>query len=150
MPTGDFPTISQVSYGGASSTAFHTSDNHSGQLQWGDGSRVNPAITSLINTTTTTSTEDTEMTDRRLVRVLVVDTEENLPVEDALLYDSKEIFTDKTDQELYFDVPMQELLKAHNDKRIKVLDKSVKERKEYLEPARIRDLDMVVIAIAEF
>ncbi len=90
------------------------------------------------------------MSERRLVRVLVVDTDENIPTSDALLHDSKEVFTDKTDQELYFDVPIQELLKAHNEKRVKILDKEVKERKEYLEPARIRDLNMLVITIAEF
>lgn len=87
---------------------------------------------------------------RRLVRVLVVDPHEDVPVESGLLYDSKEVFTDKTDQELYFDVPVAQLLKEHNEKRTKVVNKSVKDRTEYLEPARIRDLKMLVIALATF
>lgn len=98
----------------------------------------------------TAEKEDEPMSDRRLVRVLVVDPHEDVPTDSALLYDSKEVFTDKTDQELYFDVPMAKLLKEHNEKRTKVVDKSVKDRTEHLEPARIRDLKLLVITLAEF
>lgn len=87
---------------------------------------------------------------RRLVRVLMVDPNDDVPVESALLYDSKEVFTDKTDQELYFDIPVVDILKAHNEKRTKLVNKAVKDRTEYLEPARIRDLKMLVIALATF
>lgn len=90
------------------------------------------------------------MSERRLVRVVMVDPNDDVPTEIALLYDSKEVFTDKTDQELYFDIPVADLLESHNDKRTKIVDKKVKERTEYLEPARIRDLKMLVITLAKF
>lgn len=90
------------------------------------------------------------MSERRLVRVVMVDPNDDVPTEGALLYDSKEVFTDKTDQELYFDIPVADLLKAHNDKRTKIVNKAIKERTEYLEPARIRDLKMLVITLAKF
>ena len=89
------------------------------------------------------------MSERRLVRVIIADPDTNVPVEDALIHDSKEIFTDKTDDELYFDIPVAELLKTHNEKRVKIRNKDVKEREEMLEPTRIRDITMVVLTLAE-
>ena len=90
------------------------------------------------------------MSDRRLVRVVIMDPDKNVPTDKALLYDSDQLFTDKTDEELYFDVDMKTLLANHNEERAKLVDKSVKERTEYLEPARIRDLNMVVVELATF
>jgi len=90
------------------------------------------------------------MSERRLVRVVMVDPHDDVPVETALLYDSKEQFTDKTDQELFFDMPVAELLRVHNEKRVKIVDKAVKERTQYLDPARIRDLKMLVVTLAKF
>lgn len=94
--------------------------------------------------------EDLAAPTKRLVRVIIADADDNIPVEDALLYSGHETFTDKTDQELFFDIPIGELLKAHNEKRVKIRDKDVRDREEFLEPARIRDLDMVVLTIAAF
>jgi len=87
---------------------------------------------------------------RRLVRVLVVDPNENIPLSDSVIYKGDELLTDLTDQELFFDISIQELLKTHNEKRVKIIDKRVKDRTEYLEPAKIRDLKMVVVTIAQF
>lgn len=89
------------------------------------------------------------MSKRRLVRVIIADPDENVPVANALLHDSGEIFTDKTDQELFFDVALADLLKQHNERRITFRDKSIKDREQMLEEARIRDLTMVVIDIAD-
>ena len=94
--------------------------------------------------------EKPKMATKRLVRVIVVDAHEYVKVEDAILYRSDETFTDKTDQELFFDIPIAKLLDDHNTRRVKVRNKKVKEREEFLEPARIRDLNMVVLTIAEF
>ena len=94
--------------------------------------------------------EKPKMATKRLVRVIVVDAHEYVKAEDAILYRSDETFTDKTDQELFFDIPITKLLDDHNERRVKVRNKKVKEREEFLEPARIRDLDMVVLTIAEF
>ena len=90
---------------------------------------------------------------KRIVRVIIVDPHDDIPVGDAILYKGDDVFTDKTDQELFFDIPITKLLEDHNSRRVKVRDRKAsrgKEREELLEPARIRDLDMVVLTIAEF
>jgi len=79
---------------------------------------------------------------------MITDPCEDVPTDNALLYDSNEVFTDKTDQELFF-VPIADLLKAHNVERVKIVDKEVKDREEFLDPARIRDLKMLVLTLAE-
>lgn len=87
---------------------------------------------------------------RRLVQVFIADPNDNIPIDDCLLYKGEQRLTDLTDQELFFEVDIKSLLAAHNEKRIKVVDKTVKERTEYLEPARVRDLKMVVATLATF
>lgn len=87
---------------------------------------------------------------RRLVKVVIIDPNENIPLKDCILYSGDEQLTDLTDQELFFEIDIKQLLDAHNDKRTKVVDKKVKERTEFLEAAKIRDLKMVVVNIASF
>lgn len=87
---------------------------------------------------------------RRIVQVFIADPNENVPLDDAMIYRGNQHLTDATDQELFFELNINDLLKAHNAKRVKMVDKSVKDRVEYLEPVKIRDLRMVVINIAEF
>ncbi len=87
---------------------------------------------------------------RRLVQVFIADTDENVPLDDCLIYSGEQKLTDLTDQELFFEIDIRTLLQAHNDKRTKLVNKAVKERTEYLEPARIRDLKMTVVVIATF
>jgi len=87
---------------------------------------------------------------RRLVQVFIADTHESVPLADCLLYSGPPRLTDLTDQELFFDVDIRAILEAHNAKRVKLIDKSVKDRTEHLEPARVRDLRMTVTTIASF
>lgn len=87
---------------------------------------------------------------RRLVKVIIVDPDENIPLGQCLLYSGDEKLTDATDQELFFEIDIKSLLDKHNEARVKVRDKKVKERDEFLEPAKIRDLKMVVVNIASF
>lgn len=87
---------------------------------------------------------------RRLVKVVIVDPNENIPLDQCLLYSGEEKLTDATDQELFFEIDIKSLLAKHNEGRVKLVDKKVKERTEYLEPAKIRDLKMVVVNIATF
>ena len=91
-----------------------------------------------------------QMTTRRLVQVFIADPNENVPLDQALLYTGEQKFTDATDQELFFEIDINTILKSYNEKRVKFIDKKVKERTEYLEPAKIRDLKMVVVNIASF
>lgn len=90
------------------------------------------------------------MANRRLVQVFIADPDENLPVDKSMIYSGDQRFTDLTDQELFFEIDIKTLLDKHNAERVKTINKSVKERSEYLEPARIRDLKMVVVNIASF
>lgn len=86
----------------------------------------------------------------RLVQVFIADPNENIPLDDVLLYRGEQKLTDATDQELFYEIDIKSILDAHNAKRIKLIDKKVKERTEHLEPAKIRDLKMVVVTIAQF
>lgn len=87
---------------------------------------------------------------RRLVQVLIADPNENIPIEQCLLYRGDQKLTDANDQELFFELDIKDILAKHNEARVKIVDKKVKERTEYLEPAKIRDLKMVVVTVAEF
>lgn len=85
---------------------------------------------------------------RRLVQVIIADPNENVSLEDCILFKGEEKVTDATDQELFFELDIKDLLEKHNEKRVKIIDKKVKERTEYLEPAKVRDLKMVVVTVA--
>jgi len=76
--------------------------------------------------------------------------DERVPLEQAMIYKSEPKFTDLTDQELFFEIDIVAELKRHNLERVKLRDKTVKEREEKLEPARVRDLKMTVVDIAAF
>lgn len=87
---------------------------------------------------------------RRLVQVFVIDPDENVPVEGCLLYQGEVKITDATDQELFFEIDIRDMLAKHNAKRTALVDKTIKDRKQHLEAARIRDLRMTVVSIATF
>jgi hypothetical protein len=87
---------------------------------------------------------------KRLVRVFLVDPNESVPLDSSMLYKSDEKLTDLTDQELFFEIPVQELLTKHNALRATLLDKAATKRSNkdvMLEPAKIRDLTMTVLVL---
>ena len=89
----------------------------------------------------------------RVVRVFLVDPDERIPVTKRILHKTDEIITDETDQELFFGIPVADLLKSHNEFREghEVEEKegeTTKRRK--LKSVRIRDLTMTVVTIATF
>lgn len=103
----------------------------------------------------TTETSKTAMPNpsRRFVQVFISDTNENVPLEKSMLFVGEQKLTDLNDQELFFEIPLAEKLKLHNEMRVKCIDKdpTKKSGKEvFLEPAKIRDLKMVVVTIAQF
>lgn len=87
---------------------------------------------------------------RRLVQVFIADPDEQVPLEDAVLYSGEQKLTDLTDQELFFEIDIKGVLASHNDKRVKIINKKVKERTEFLDPIKVRDLKMVVVDVASF
>ena len=77
----------------------------------------------------------------------------NVPLADQLLYTGKEKLTDATDQELFYEIPINEILSRHNALRATLNDKKASDKfgKEVkLEPIRIRDLKMTIVDIAKF
>lgn len=94
-----------------------------------------------------------QKTPRRLVQVFIADANENVPLEKSLLYRGELKLTDLNDTELFFEIPITELLKTHNEQRTKWLDKdaSRKAGKDiFLEPVKIRELQMRVVNVAQF
>ena len=89
----------------------------------------------------------------RIVKVYIADTNDNLKVSDQLLHRGQEHLTDATDQELFFEIPINEILKTHNELRAGTRDRKASEKAGkdiFLEPIRIRDLKMVVVTVASF
>lgn len=89
-------------------------------------------------------------TQRRLVQIFIADPDDNVPLDQCLLYSGDQKLTDLTDQELFFEVDVRTLLETHNAKRVTLVNKAIKERTENLEPARVRDLKMTVVTVAQF
>lgn len=87
---------------------------------------------------------------KRLVRVVLVDPNDNIPINRQVLYKGDETYTDQTDEELRYELNLKEILAKHNEYRVTVIDKTVKERTQHLEPARLRDLVFNVIIAAIF
>jgi len=89
----------------------------------------------------------------RIVRVIIVDPTEALPLDSRILYKGDEQVTDLTDQELFYELDIKGLLTAHNAKREKTLDKKLTQKLEkdtYLEPIRVSALKMNVVVVAGF
>lgn len=93
------------------------------------------------------------MSTARIVKVFIADPNENLALDKRVIYSGEEKLTDSTDQELFFEVPIGDLLATQNALRATTVDKKASDksgREIFLEPARIRDLKMVVVTIAQF
>ena len=153
-PTGDFPQILTSNYGEMTSGWIgHPMASFDDDQQEKISALLARAGHPLSNQQLVQSLTQSSMSTRRIVQVFIADPDINVPLESALLFKSEPKFTDATDQELYFEVPITDLLKAHNEKRKTWLDKdaSRKAGKDIaLEPAKIRDLKMVVVNIAQF
>lgn len=153
MATGDFPTLLACSY---ASTSYNPLQGLAGEVKQMfpplmneiDFKRQKQQLESLAKGIQ--PKEPPKMPNRRVVQVFIADTDENVPLDKALLYKGDPKFTDLTDQELFFEIDIKEILSAYNAERVKLLNKKVKERTEYLEPVKIRDLKMTVVTIAQF
>ncbi|MGZ3235772.1 MAG: hypothetical protein ACXU8A_00180 [Burkholderiaceae bacterium] len=100
-----------------------------------------------------TDKKEITMATARIVKVFIADNNDNLPLEKRVMYSGEEKLTDLTDQELFFELPISDLLAKQNELRKTVVDKVQSEkfgRDIFLEPARIRDLKMVVVTVASF
>lgn len=95
--------------------------------------------------------EEEDMATMRVVRVYIIDPDENVPIDKRLIYQGEEQFTDLTDQELFFEIDIKPPLETHNEfrKTLKTKGGKVADR-EPLEEIKIRDLRMTVVSLAEF
>lgn len=108
---------------------------------------------SLVQLSTLTEQQNMTAIARRIVQVFIADTNENVPLDESILYKGDPKLTDLIDNELFFEVGISATLTAHNLKRVKWLDKEATKRAGkdvFLDPAKIRDLKMVVVTIASF
>ena len=99
------------------------------------------------------SSTESMMDRRRLVQVFIVDPDQDLPLENALLYTGEQGLTELTDQELFFEIDIKTILEKHNKTRAKTLDKETMKitgKEAFLDPVRIRDLKMTVVELAVF
>lgn len=86
----------------------------------------------------------------RLARVVVFDPTEALPLDKRILVMTEEKPTDLTDQELFFELDVKNILDKHNAVRAQTRDKKASEKAGkdvFLEPIRIRDLRMTVLEV---
>lgn len=100
----------------------------------------------------TAQIEEEEM-NRRYVHVLIVDPDERIPVESALLYAGTTYLTDMTDEEVFLSLDLGTLLEKHNVVRETILDEEETRKRGkdvYLPPIRIRDLAKRVVVVATF
>lgn len=110
-------------------------------------------VEAKVFTKTITEPEKAKMAaknQRRMVQVFIMDPDPAVPLNDAMVYRGDQHLTEATDQELFFELPMKQLLDEHNARRSKVINKKVLDRTEYLEPTRIGNLSMVVVNVAVF
>lgn len=90
-------------------------------------------------------------TNRRMVQIFIVDPEDSVPLDQCLVYKSEPAITDMDDQELLLNIPdLLGIIGKYNEQRIKLRNKSVKERVENLDPARLRDLKVHISILAKF
>jgi hypothetical protein len=175
MKNADMPMMTAASYG--TSTDITWSENTTGATGWGPAgpqgspgplaqefqrlaqqSHIDyrsPQRERRIVQTETSIESETHMSspNRRIVQVFIADPNENVPLEESVLFKGDQKLTDATDTELFFEVPIADILKTHNEKRVKLLDKDATKKAGkdvLLDPVKIRELKMVVVTIASF
>jgi hypothetical protein len=110
------------------------------------GASVAPALKAMIME----AKKEDEMS-KRYVQIFIADPDPKVPVGKSLLHFTQPAMTDLTDQELFYEIEIKRVLDHYNETvRTKTVDKEIKDRTAYLEPARIRDLVMNVTTIAKF
>lgn len=167
-PAGDMPTMLASNYANNTysagavmdSAAFLSAQSANQQAQWGlDSPAVRAELDNLkrverearlLKSLSTSAKEIPAVPSRRIVQVYIADPSEAVPLADSVLFTGEQKMTDLTDQELFFEIDIRAILQAHNAKRAKIVNKAIKDRTEFLEPAKVRDLKMVVVTVASF
>ena len=154
METGDVEAIRHILTTGTV-TASDTTASSIGagdvapmaQRLWGDAERYRSYLHVMAQTLSVGNSYSQSMKEdvmaqkqgRRIVQVLIVDPDPNVPLEMAILHHGKQMVTDSTDEELFFELDIQDLLKQHNARR----------EEAKLPPVRIRDLKRHVMTVLQ-
>lgn len=88
---------------------------------------------------------------RRLVEIIAVDRDVNVPFDKAVIFQGERRITDLSDHELMFEAKLDEALATYNQYRVTVRDedRSATARSDvYLKPLRLKDLRAIVITHA--
>lgn len=120
-----------------------------------DFTQATEALFDEANTSFSAAATEKEDYTMRIVRIFLVDPDKRIEdLDKRVLYQSDEITTDATDQDLFFDIDVKAILDKHNKYREKVTyevtNKGDTTEKTGLKPVRVSQLTMSVITIAEF
>jgi hypothetical protein len=151
MPTLNYTTAVSNTYGGpdwSTQWVSNSSDHFADYVYRPNHPRLKE-LENAFNESTAKPKKGAKLkTDIRVVQVFIIDPNDSLKLKDRMIYQGEPTLTDSTDEELFFELPITDMLKKHNDIRVKTKEK--KNSKKYLEPARIRDLIMTVSVVASF
>ena len=148
MPDQELPTFNANTFSNTSYTAGSTGTLVAGTSTTEIPVAVTPSGVKYI------SIEDTEMPKNglRVVQVYIADTDEKVPMDKRVLFESERKVTDSTDQELFYELDILAILGEHNKYRETVENEEWMKGEvvRYLKPIKIRNLTMTVVTLAEF
>lgn len=151
MNAADMPQITGASYGSLTTNAIDFAAFEPAEQPLARMAR--PLLWQQAQQTQEIESTPMANSSRRIVQVFVADPHPDVPLDKALLHQGEPKFTDANDQELYFELELPKVLAAHNEQRVKWLDKDASKRAGkdiFLEPIKLRDLRMVVVTVAQF
>ena len=161
-PAGEMPEFSPTTYGDSVGTyAAVGNDSDAAKRAMESALRFRGLQNSLLhipNTLENTAASPAQKgkantMSKRIVKTFIADPHPAVPLEKSLLHEGEAKLTDSTDQELFFEVPIQTILEKHNAYRVTLTDKKASDqagREIKLEPVRVRELRMVIVTLAEF
>lgn len=86
---------------------------------------------------------------KRLVRVLVVDTDSNVPAKNSKIFD-EEMFTTLSNDKINLSIDVKDALEKHNALRVKFYRETQEGNKIYLKALELSDITVTVIQLAVF
>jgi hypothetical protein len=92
------------------------------------------------------------MSRHRIMEFYLIDLNESIPIEKSIIYHGERRVTDKTDEEIWIEIGVDEILKKYNEYRVTVVNKHLSEnsgRDVYLEPIEFRDVIRRVVQYSD-
>ena len=90
----------------------------------------------------------------RRVKIFIADDDENIPLNKRILFESKEITTDLSDEDLLYDeIDFKKILTLHNEYRTLLLNEEKSDetgREIFLKPIKRKDLCIEIVNLVIF